>query len=193
MNRQFQIQRDWVKKFSWMLIVSLVIVCGCEYSNRQASKSNRERKASTARDRASQHINQEPTYVLGDPVAESDLTGINGGHRFTFEPPEYTGEWIQAVDSDVVRFYVLNASGSMNVPVNVDSFYVRSSENVIFSLDPDGNDADGMSSSFSLNDRNLALAMNTTVEVVMTVAERSFRTTLQGTGGQVVEQSTVDQ
>ena len=175
------------RSFQVAVMMGLVVLVGCDYASRTKEALNNKDKKDTEQS-TGPSVPREPTYVLADPVAADDLTGINGGYRFLFEPPEFSGEWTQSVDTDVVRFFILNASGSENVAVQPESFYVRSSENVIFSLDPELIDGSEITSSFSLADRNLSLAMNSTVEVVMNLPGKSFRATLnridEGSGEQ---------
>lgn len=158
-------------------IVCLVLLCGCEYAipNKESVRtddSTNQRERQSSKDVSSD-------YVVAQPA--ENLTGINGGDRFQFEPPSYSGEFTIAKNGDLVQFFVLDETGKKNVAVYAESFFIKSGDNQIFMLDPDadnklrGSTGSHASSSFSLEDRNLALAMNSPVEVVMSVEGRSYR------------------
>ena len=164
-------------------IVCIVLLSGCEYSIPQKTVDGRGGSSLNQQDVQSPHL-KNSDYVVAEPELAENLTGINGGDRFLFEPTQYRGEVTIGTNSDLVRFFVLDDLGEKNVAVNAESFYIKSGDNQIFMLDPDNDDgstsANGGSacSSYSLEDRNLALAMNSQVEVVMSIQGRSYRASL---------------
>ena len=160
-----------------VLFGSLLLV-GCEYAAPSKDRSHSEqRESKSGQNLDSPDVKRKPAYILADPAEPQNLTGINGGQRFTFEPPDYGGEWTQENDTDLVRFYVVDLSGAKNVAVAAESFSIKAGDNLIFSLDPDVEEGSG-SHSYSLDDRNLALAMNSMVEVIMVVNGKSYRAIL---------------
>lgn len=180
----------------FMIVISGCLLCcsSCEYAKPSKATSDKKAGASELPIGDSTSFENKPAYVVADPAHVQELTGINGGQRFTFDPPDYSGEWTQDNNTNLVRFFIVDRSGSRNVSVAADSFCIKSGDNLMFSLDPDNGYNSSGSDSFSLEDRNLALAMNSTVEVVLQVQGKSYRAILNESAPSAPTDSTaVDQ
>ena len=142
---------------------------GANTLNHRETRDSRQQQDNSLDESGVGETVAKPAYVIAEPEPNNDSTGINGGTKFTFEPADFSGEWIQSSESDMVRFYVVDIGGASNVSVEPDNFCIKTADNMLFSLDPDSNNGELGSHSFSLKDRNLALAMNDSVEVIMTL------------------------
>ena len=87
---------------------------------------------------------------------------------FAFEPDDYVGDWSHSVKSDLIRIFILDKETKSKSPINADTVLIRRGD-VIFSLDPEEPDEDGKTAVFSLDNKDLAIAMNLGVTVEMTV------------------------
>ena len=102
----------------------------------------------------------------GDP--DHPPHGPNHGHIFKFDSDEFTGEWCQYKDNNVIRFYLLDAKGESPKPMVVEQFLVKpmaGSEDEPFELEPEDVDPEGATNSFSSDDLLLRTAIPLGVEI----------------------------
>ena len=149
-------------------IIGVMLSAGCEKSD----GPDMDKVGRSESQRADSPTFSEPGYVVADPTPTELLTGINGGERFQFYPADFSGEWLRG-NGDLVRFFILEKNGTKNVSVAAENFYLRTKDDVLFFLDADFSGGNG-SSSYSLIDRNLALAMNSEIEVVLELDGKSY-------------------
>ncbi len=94
--------------------------------------------------------------------------GPNHGHLFDLDSDEFTGEWCQYQDNNVIRFYLLDGKGQSPKPLVVEQFLVKSlvgSEDEPFELEPENVDPEGAASSFMLDAVLLRTAIPLGVEI----------------------------
>jgi len=94
--------------------------------------------------------------------------GPNHGHMFEIDSDEFTGEWCQYQDNDVIRFYLLDSKGQSPKPMVVEKFLVKpmvGSEGEPFELEPEDVDPEGAAHSFMLDDNDLRTAIPLGVEI----------------------------
>jgi len=151
-----------------ILYLGLILAGGCNFAKspeQQAKPSKRDSSVTRLPNGELRTGVKRPAYVTAEPTDSQHATGLNGGHAFLFDPPDYGGEWVVGPERDCVRFFVVDVETGENVAVAASNFFVRTADNQLFSLDPDRSSDAAKSDSFSLIDRNLALAMNSTVEL----------------------------
>ena len=94
--------------------------------------------------------------------------GPNHGHLFDLDSDEFTGEWSQYPDNNVIRFYLLDSEGESPKPMVVEQFLVKplvGSEGEPFELEPEDVDPEGAAHSFMLDDILLRTAIPLGVEI----------------------------
>ena len=93
--------------------------------------------------------------------------GPNHGHIFALDSDEYQGEWQKFSDSDVINMYILDANGQ-NIALKVDSFTVTpkvGNDNSSFTLEAKDADADGATAAYTLDDKDLSIAIPLGVDI----------------------------
>ncbi len=140
-----------------LLVISLMVLTGCE---KNPFQSNPDGEGRTEQ-------NGEADSQAGK-ASPSAPAKIFGGHMFAFEPDDYVGDWSHSVKSDLIRIFILDKETKSKSPINADTVLIRRGD-VIFSLDPEEPDEDGKTAVFSLDNKDLAIAMNLGVTVEMTV------------------------
>ena len=94
--------------------------------------------------------------------------GPNHGHIFNFDSDEFKGEWCQYKDNDVICVYLLDGKGESQKPLVVEQFLIKptvGSEDEPFELEPEDVDPEGAAHKFSLDDKNLRIAIPLGVEI----------------------------
>ena len=94
--------------------------------------------------------------------------GPNHGHLFDFDTDEFTCEWCQYKDNNVIRFYLLDSKAESPKPLVVEQFLVKpmvGSDEESFELEPEDVDPEGAAHSFSLDDIMLRTAIPLGVEI----------------------------
>ncbi len=103
--------------------------------------------------------------------------GPNGGHPFKFAEGGYQGEWKHYNDNHIIRVYVLDADGKKNAPVKADSVTITRSageDAATFTLDAEEPTDSGEAAVYSLDDQDLAIAMNLGVKVEMKIGDKTY-------------------
>lgn len=95
------------------------------------------------------------------------------GHGFSFQPNDFAGEWGHTFNSDLIQIFILDKETKDKKPIKVDSIAIRRGEQ-IFSLDAEGEDEQGLSHTYSLDNKELAIAMNLGVTLEMTVGDVDY-------------------
>ncbi|MDB2685799.1 hypothetical protein N9Y42_01135 [Mariniblastus sp.] len=104
----------------------------------------------------------------GDHGHDHPAHGPNHGHMFDFDSDEFTGEWCQYPDNNVIRIYLLDEKGEGSKPLVVEQFLVKplvGSEGDPFELEPEDVDPEGAADSFMLDDMVLRTAIPLGVEI----------------------------
>ena len=158
------------------LIVLIICVqfCGCEKTGNQASRdSNSGYEHGHLHEEGGHSHESQPHLYDQETTSESDqFHGIHGGHKFTFEPADYMGEWL-ITSEDVTKVFVLDKAGENAEPVKADVFDLRRGDTV-FSLDPVGTDVGGRSATYRLADQDLSIAINLGVDVAMEIGDKKY-------------------
>jgi len=106
-----------------------------------------------------------------------DVHGPFGGHVFSFDSDDYGAEWKHYNDNDVIRVYVLDPAGKKEAPVKatVTMIPLGGSDKTPFELEAEKVDGDGNSAIYSLDDKNLGIAITAVgVKVEMKVADKTY-------------------
>ena len=104
--------------------------------------------------------------------------GPNHGHMFDFDSDEFTGEWCQYKDNNVIRIYLLDAKGQSSKPMVVEQFLVKplvGSEDEPFELEPENVDPEGAAESFMLDDNSLRTAIPFGVEIEVVTEGKTLK------------------
>ena len=94
--------------------------------------------------------------------------GPNHGHMVDFDSDEFSCEWCQYKDNNVIRFYLLDAKAESPKPLVVEQFLVKplvGSEEEAFELEPEDEDPEGAANAFMLDDIMLRTAIPLGVEI----------------------------
>ena len=156
------------------VFLCVVLVCvssGCEPITKKASNDNEPHEHGGHTHEHGEHSHEHGNHSVDSNKDAWHVHGVNGGHVFKFEPGEFTGEWLQSRNSDLIRLYILDANSKKNNPVNADSVIVKHGGS-LFSLDPEN--TDDASSLFSLDDQKLAIAMNLGVTVELKIGDQTY-------------------
>lgn len=151
----------------------LILVSACDNSQaptERAANQDDSTSDQVAHDQDNHHSDAPQSYSAGD---HSHRHGIHGGHIFDFSPAEFLGEWVQHRDSDLIQIFVLDLNGQSDFPQKVESLLIKKGD-TLFSLDPESPDENGYSSVYSLEDKDLSIAMNLGVDVELTIGDREF-------------------
>ena len=154
--------------FSCFVAVFCIFVVACDQSKpkTEPAQSPDEHK----------HAHDEGTHDEHDHESSTDNShrhGIHGGHIFDFQPNDLLGEWVQFRDKDVIEIFLLDSTGKSDSPQKVESLIIKKGDK-LFSLDPESPDGNGASAKFSLDDIELAIAMNLGVDVEMTIGDKEY-------------------
>ncbi len=100
----------------------------------------------------------------GHDHAEHDhpAHGPNHGHIFDLDSDDVTCEWCKFKDNNVIRFHLLDSEGHSPKSMVVEKFLVKplvGNDSEPFELEPEAVDPEGATSSFSLDDVNLGIAI----------------------------------
>jgi hypothetical protein len=108
---------------------------------------------------------------------DGDIHGPFGGHVFSFDSDEYRGEWKHYNDNDVIRVYVLDSTGKKEAPVNgaVTLTPLAGADKTPFELEGENPNDDGETAIYSLDDKNLTIAITAAgVTVGLKVGDKSY-------------------
>lgn len=139
-----------------ILVISIFMV-GCEQVGSRA-----------ANDSVKQHEHDDEHSHDSGKKYEAD-----NGHGFQFEPHHFSGEWGHTFNSDLIQIFILDKETKDKKPIKVDSIAIRRGDQ-IFSLDAEAEDEQGLSHTYSLDNKELAIAMNLGVTLEMTVGDESY-------------------
>ena len=73
-----------------------------------------------------------------------------------------------------MRIYILDAAGKANVPVNGTITVTRDVDGSSFELDPEKPGENGAAESYTLDNKELSIAMNLGVTVDMKVGDKTY-------------------
>ena len=121
---------------------------------------------------------QDDGHDHGDEA--HDDHGPKGGHLVKFDSDEYQAEWLHYNDNDIVRVVVYGPDGSTETAVKADSVCVkRIADGTVFELDPETPDENGATAVYSLDNKELSIAMNTGVNLEMRIGDKTFTTEIK--------------
>ncbi len=104
-----------------------------------------------------------------------DVHGPKGGHPVKFDSDEYQAEWLHYNDNDVVRVVVYGPDGKTEAAVKADRVTIkRITDGTIFELDPEEPGADGATAVYSLDNKELSIAMNTGVSLELKIGDKTL-------------------
>ena len=106
-----------------------------------------------------------------------DVHGPFGGHTFKFDSDDYRAEWKHYNDNDVIRVYVLDSTGKKEAPVEatVAMIPLGGSDKTPFELEAEKANEDGEAAVYSLDDKNLGIAITAVgVNVEMKVDGKTY-------------------
>ncbi len=118
----------------------------------------------------------------GHDHAEHDVHGPFGGHVFSFDSDDYRGEWKHYNDNDVIRVYILDSAGKKEAPVNatVAMIPLGGSDRTPFELEAEKPNAEGQSAVYSLDDKNLGIAITAVgVKVEAKIGDKTYSGTIE--------------
>lgn len=146
----------------------LILISACNENPAASTNSPESESAETTHDHGHQ-----ASGIADSSEYETHRHGIHGGHIFEFSPAEFLGEWVQHRDSDLIQIFILDLNGKSDMPQKVDSLIIKRGD-TLFSLDPESSDENGNSAVYSLEDKDLSIAMNLGVDVELFIGEREF-------------------
>ena len=155
-----------------LIAFGCVLLCGCEEgkpAKNDSAKSNGGHSHSHGdggHSHEGAHTHDQETDV------KDDIHGVNGGHKFVLEPAEFIGEWLVS-DDNTVKIFLLDKDGKANSPARVDHFELRRGD-IVFTLDPDGEDSEGKTAVYSLDDQDLSMAINLGVDVKIMIGDQTY-------------------
>ena len=121
------------------------------------------------------HDHAEEGHVNHD---DHPAHGPNNGHIFKLDTAEFQGEWRKYPDNDVIKMYLLDATGKNAAPMKVDSFTVTPKVGVDqsgFTLEPEEPDAEGATAVYSLDDKDLAIAIPLGVNIEIKAGDKVLK------------------
>ncbi len=155
-------------RFVLAVLLPILFSLGCK--NPESSKTSEPNSKASA-DSAQRH-NSDHSH--SDNHGSYHRHGIHGGHIFEFKPQgTYLGEWVQNRKNDLIRIYILDSKGEKDVPVDAENLILRRGE-TLFSLDAETPNEDGKSAIYSLEEKDLAIAINLGIAVEMTVGDTRY-------------------
>ena len=104
--------------------------------------------------------------------------GPNGGHLFDLDSDEFSCEWRQYQDNNVIRFYLLDGKSESPKPLVVEEFIVTplvGNDKEPFEFEPVNVDPEGAAHEFMLDDRNLRTGINLGVEVEIVTEGKTLK------------------
>ncbi len=159
-----------------LILIGIVMVLGCQRGPKRAANDRLETAAGESSNNTDpQDTKSSAATGLGHVEHES----ING-HPFRFEPADFAGTWLGYSHNDVIRVFIMDRSGESRVRLQVDSIAVFGADGAVFTLDPVDVDAKGTADSFSLENRDLAIAMNRGAKLVMEIGEKTYQADVPG-------------
>ncbi len=160
-----------------ILFISITATCfvaGCGLESRSASKSSEQDSGAEQVDN-SEALGSVPMSRFEPDERVAVPSWSTDRRTFLFAPAEYRGAWSNPVGSDLIRFVILDQSGSEEVPVQAQSLLVYSQDGAVFALDPEDADEQGRTAVYRLEDRDLAFAVQLGMTVEMQIGDRVFR------------------
>jgi len=152
-----------------LFLAGIALACftmtGCEPAGGTGTASGTKAATDKQGEEGHDHDHDEPAH------------GPNGGHTFKFAEGDYMGEWKHYNDNHIIRVYVLDADGKKNAPVNADSVTITRSageDAATFTLDAEEPTDSGEAAVYSLDDQDLAIAMNLGVKVEMKIGDKTY-------------------
>ena len=156
-------------------IATLAVIClvaGCDQPNATVSDGT--------------HVHADGTVHKDHDQSDNDVgsrtgnahpaAGPNHGHLFAFES-EFQGEWLTYNSNDMVRIYILDATGKESAPVTA-TVVVTAKDGSEFELDPENPDDDGKTAVYVLENSVLSIAMNLGVTVNMKMDDKNLTATI---------------
>lgn len=157
--------------------IGIATCSGCQRGSEQAANDRFENAVGESSNKADRPIDSKTDAATG--LGHVEHESING-HPFRFEPADFAGAWLSYTHNNVIRVFIMNAIGDESVRIKVNSMTVFGADGAIFTLDPDDIDAAGTVDSFSLENRDLALAMNLGAKLVMEIGDKTYQADVPG-------------
>ena len=104
--------------------------------------------------------------------------GPHGGHIVKLDNSDFQAEWKKYKDNDVIKMYVLDASGKNATPVKIDSFVITpkvGNDGTGFTLEPEEPDADGATAVYCLDDKDLSIAIPLGVDIEFKIGDKVYK------------------
>ena len=108
---------------------------------------------------------------------EGCVHGPFGGHVFEFDSDDFGAEWKHYNDNDVIRVYVLDSAGEKESPVKatVTMTPLGGSDKTPFELEAEKADAEGRAAIYSLDEKDLGIAITAVgVKVEMKTGDKTY-------------------
>lgn len=104
--------------------------------------------------------------------------GPFGGHMVKLDTSDVQLEWKKYKDNDVIKMYVLDAAGKEAAPMKIDSFIVTpkvGNDGTGFTLEPEEPDSDGATAVYSLDDKDLSIAIPLGVDIEIKAGDKVYK------------------
>ena len=162
-----------------LCLIAMVAFVGCEQPTENHGDDHSHADHDHDHDHGDHdHDHGDHDHTDGDhDHADHPAHGPNNGHMFAFDNAEFQGEWCKYKDNNVIRMYLLDKSGKEAAPLKVDSFVVKplvGNDDSSFELTAENADADGMASTFMLDDQTLSIAIPLGVKIVVTAGDQTM-------------------
>lgn len=166
-------------KFFTALVLGLFSCCllsGCAETNTaDTATESHDHDHDHGHDHDHDHDHGHEGHDHGDHAM--DVHGPFGGHTFKWDSDDYRAEWKHYNDNDVIRVYVLDATGKKEAPVkaSVAMIPLGGSDKTPFELEAEKANEAGEAAVYSLDEKNLGIAITAVgVKVEMKVDGKTY-------------------
>lgn len=154
-----------------MCVAALTVFAtsGCDDTSKPADKD-------AAGDHGHDHDHEDHDDSHSDEK-EHAAHGPNHGHVFSLDADNVKGEWVKYPDNDTIRMFILDEKDA-NAPLKVDSFMVTpkvGADAEGFALEADSPNEAGESASYSLDDKELSIAIPMGVDIEIKVGDKTYK------------------
>ena len=158
-----------------ILAIMCFAVAGCEQPKAASSDEGTHVHAD-----GTVHKNHYPAHGNGHSHEDNahPPTGPNNGHLFAFDS-DFQGEWAIYKANDLVRLYILDATGNESVPVKATVIVTREKDGSEFELDPENPDDEGKTAVYVLENSELSIAMHLGVAVELRMDDKTRTATIK--------------
>ena len=170
-----------MSKFCTAFILGLFSCCllsGCAETNTaQTETESHDHDHDHGHDHDHDHAGHDHGDHEGHDHEMHDVHGPFGGHVFSFDSKDYGAEWKHYNGNDVIRVYVLDPTGKKEAPVKamVTMTPLGGSDKTPFELEAEKPDDEGLAAVYSLDDKNLGIAITAVgVKVEMKTGDKTY-------------------